>query len=245
MAAHSLRLISENADSNRLLWQPWRAVDVAGNATDLTEMGCPSHFAASEWCASKLVEAAAAENASPSEFGRLFRERASQQDFSGVECEAWGPQYGLRKVAETAGSIEEISRFAEAGAKLNILRNCDARLRAVASGPRRRVFFRYATGRPHFPPTEEGVLAWSSFSTTERSFQIYTAHLEQAGALLGLSISSKTRAVATASHGLAKAGDRTSCPRPAVTREHLSQITLSKGRDDAIAVVALSSWAFQ
>ena len=65
-----------NAESNCPTGQHWRAVKVAGGATDFMERTHPSRPGAREWGAFKMAEAIAAENALPPEFGRLFNGRA-------------------------------------------------------------------------------------------------------------------------------------------------------------------------
>ena len=70
----------------------------------------------------------------------------------------------------------------------------------------------------HFPPTEEGVLAWSSCFGAGRSFKIDVAHLEKACLLLGVGASWKSKSVTIAGHGLSKAGGR-SFPQGRRTRD--------------------------
>ena len=83
---------------------------------------------------------------------------------------------------------------------------------------------------------ELGVLAWS--------FRIYAAHLEKGCLLLGLSSAWRTKAVVLAGRGLAKAGDRSFSPRPAVTRHRLVQPATTRGWNDSFAIFALVGCAF-
>ena len=150
----------------------------------------------------------------------------------------------MRRVAENATSTEQISQFSQAGAQLNLLRNCDASLKSAAAGIRCWGCFCDVTARPRFPPTEEGVLAWSSFFGAGRSFKIYVAHLEKACLLLGVDASWKSKAVATAGHGLSKAGDRSFSPRPAISRSQLCELVMSRSLQDDLALIALIGWSF-
>ena len=65
-----------------------------------------------------------------------------------VACEASGRRYKIRKVAEAADSVEQISQFAQPGAKLSISRNCDAGLPPVASGLKVLGIFPWRDGSP-------------------------------------------------------------------------------------------------
>ena len=130
---HQFHLISGNPESNRLSGQLRGAVRLPGGATDFMEMADPALFVAGEWDAYKLAEAVAAGDAATPESGRILSARVSRLGLSADTCESSGPRYGARRAAETAGSVGEISQFAHAGARLNILRNCDASLRPVAS----------------------------------------------------------------------------------------------------------------
>ena len=94
---------------------------------------------------------------------------------------------------------------------------------------------------PHFPPTEEAVLASSSLFGAGRSFEVYVAHLEEACLPRGVSTSCESRAVQTAGFGLAKSGDRSRSPRPAVTRDQLIQLVLSNGWDNELPITVLPS----
>ena len=122
----------------------------------------PPPVVAGEWGAFKLAEDVAADDS------RIFSRRASHLGLFSGDCEASVPMFEVRKIGEAIGSIAEIPQFARAGAKLKILRNCDAGSRSVASGLRCSGFFCGATGRPHFLPPATGVLTRSSFFDTGR-----------------------------------------------------------------------------
>ena len=168
----------------------------------------PSMSASQGWDAFKAAEAIAAESASASDSGQLFPTYASELGLLAEECEFPGPTTELRKVAENAISIDQVSKFAQAGAKLAVLRNCGASFHPAASGIRCWGTFCYTACRPHFPPSEGGVLAWPSSFATRRSFQIYVAHLERPRIHLGLSAAWKPKAVISAGCGLAKSGGK-------------------------------------
>ena len=239
-----LHIVSDDPDSNRLLGQLWRAVKVAGGAKELAERPCPSSFVLQGWDAHQLARAISADSAKESELGRAFLDRAQELGFSAEECDTTGPREKLRRLAENGSSTDQISSFSQAGAQLNLLRNCDASLRSAAAGIRCWGYFCDATSRAHFPPTEEGVLAWSSFFGAGRSFKIYVAHLEKACLLLGLDTSWKSRAIATAGYGLAKAGDRSFAPRPAISRPQLCELITARSLQDGLALIALIGWSF-
>ena len=91
----------------------------------------------------------------------------------------------------------------------------------------------------HFPPTEEGVLAWSSCFGAGRSFKIYVAHLEKACLLLGVGASWKSKSVTIAGHRLSKTGGRPFSPRPAISRSQLCELATSRPLQDDLALTAL------
>ena len=97
-----------------------------------------------------------------------------------------GPRTKLLKVAENAGSVEDIQSFAHCGAELNILRNAYLGVRSVASGIRCWGLFCDATQRGHFPPIEDGVSAWPSFFACGRTFVIFASYLEKVCTLIGV-----------------------------------------------------------
>ena len=88
LGARQLHLISGNPESNRLTGQLRRAVRVAGDTTDFRGGAGSPHFVTRERGAFKLAEAVAAGNASTSESGKIFSERASQLVLAWGECEA-------------------------------------------------------------------------------------------------------------------------------------------------------------
>ena len=88
----------------------------------------------------------------------------------------------------------------------NLLRTCDSSLKSATAGTRGWSCFCDAATRPHYPPTEGGVLARSSFFGAGKSFKIYVACLEKPCLLLGVDTSWRPKAVATAGYGLAEGG---------------------------------------
>ena len=140
-----------------------------------------------------------------------------------------GPREKFRRVAGGATSSEKLSHFSRAGAQPNLLRYCDASWDCLCD----------VGMRPHFPPTEGGVLVWSSFFRDGRCVKIYAAHLEKARLFLGVGASWEKRAVATACYVLAKAGDRAFTPRPAISRAQLCELVTSHSPQDELALIAL------
>ena len=98
------------------------------------------------------------------------------------------------------------------------------------------------TGRPHFPPREEGVPAWPSFFRAGSSFKIYVAHLGKASLLLGVSTTWKSKAVLTAGRGLAKPGDRPRSRSPAVSKDQPTQLVSTNGWRNELSAIALLCW---
>ena len=119
--------------------------------------------------------------------------------------------------------MEQIAKFAQARAQLNIPKSCYSSLRSAFRGIRRWAPFGDFSGRQLFPPTERGMAAWSGFFGARSSFEIYVAPLEMACLLLGVSAARKSKAVIAAGHGLAEAGDRLSAPRPAISEDRLAR----------------------
>ena len=208
------------------------------------ERALPCSYVASAWSAFSLADAIAADNALDSQLGRDFLTRADALGISAEGEREPAPRTKLRKVAEHAGPLEDIAAFAQPGAKLNIIRNCGGSLKSVAVGLRCWGLFCDALSRPHFPPTEEEVLAWSSFFATGKTFRIYVARHEKARLLLGINTSWKSKAVTLAGQGLVKAGGRTASPRPALARGQLVQLMTRRGWADSLAILILLSSTF-
>ena len=175
-----LHIVSGDPDSNRLLGQLRRAVKVSRGGKELAGRPRPSSFVLQGWGARRLARAISADSAKESEPGRAFLAQAAGLGLSADDCDDAGAREKIRRVAENASSTEQISLVSQAGAQLNLLRNCDASLRSSAAGIRCWGRFCDVATRPHFRPTEEGVLARSSFFGAGRSFKIYVARLEKA-----------------------------------------------------------------
>ena len=154
------------------------------------------------------ANAISADFAKDSELGGTFSSYAAELGLSAEECDSLGLRGKRRRVADGATSSGQISQFSQAGARLNLLRSCDASLKSAAAGLCCWGCFCGVTIRPRFPPTGRGILARSSFFGVGRSCEISVAHIEKACLFLGVDTSWKTRAVVTAGYGLAKAGDR-------------------------------------
>ena len=103
------------------------------------------------------------------------------------------------------------------------MRSCDLSLKSVASGIGRWGSCCELSGRLHFPPTEEAVLAWSAYNAAGRTFRMYLPHPEKACITMGLNLDWKTRAVTQAAKGLARAGGRIHEPKPAVSKSLICQ----------------------
>ena len=93
------------------------------------------------------------------------------------ECDSMGPGSGLRESPEEADSVDQMTQSAQAGTKLNLLRNFYAGFRSTASGIRRWGLLCGDTERCHLTETEGAALAWPGFVTTGRTFPIYVAQL--------------------------------------------------------------------
>ena len=239
-----LRIISEDPSDMQLIGKLWRARMAIVKGPMFQARPIPAWHIATPWDAFKLADAIAADSASSSTIGFEAAEAAARIGVSVEDTETLGPRAKLLKISENALSIDDISTFADWGAKLNILRSADASLRSVASGIRCWALFCDTTSRPHFPPSEEGVLAWSSFFAPGRTFSIYVSHLEKACALIGVGLAWRTKAVTIASHGLAKSGDNAFAPRPAITTRQLVQLINTRGLGGSLARIALLSWVF-
>ena len=170
LGEHQLHIVSEDPQSNRLLGQLWRAAEVAGGAEELAERTCPSTYVLQGWDAYELANATSADSAKDSELGRTFSPCASELGLSAEQCDSMGPKEKPRRVAGGATSSGQISRLPRAGSQLNLIRNCDASLKSAAAGIRCWGCLCNVAMKPHFPPTEEGVLARSSFFGAGRSF---------------------------------------------------------------------------
>ena len=66
-----LHLMSEGRETNRHLGQLWRAVTQSTSRTDIPEYRDPPLSVAQEWDAFRLAQAAPADSASASDFGKL------------------------------------------------------------------------------------------------------------------------------------------------------------------------------
>ena len=69
-----------------------------------------------------------------SELGKRFWRRAAELRLGKRDCDNASPGTKLRKIFEGAETVGQITRFTQAGVKLNLPRNRDARLRSTAIG---------------------------------------------------------------------------------------------------------------
>ena len=125
----------------------------------------------------------------------------------------------------------------------NLLRTCDSSLKSATAGTRGWSCFCDAATRPHYPPTEGGVLARSSFFGAGKSFKIYVARLEKPCLLLGVDTSWRPKAVATAGYSLAEGGGRTFTPRSVTSRAQLCELVTSLSLQDELALIASIGWS--
>ena len=235
---------ADHEESNRLLGQLWWGVKAFGGVKNFSDRSDPSVYIRRGRRAFQLAGAVTAESAENSEFGRSSSFRAAELGLTLEECDSAGPGASLRKVAGNACSLGQVNQFPQAASQLNLLKNCDSSLRAAASGMRRWAFSCDLAGRPRFPPTEEGALAWSSIFVVDRSLQIFVAHLEEACLLFGVSIAWESKAVPASSYGLATAGDRSRGPRPAGSKDQMIQLISTNGWLNELSILAFPSWIF-
>ena len=154
-----------------------------------------------------------------------------------------GPGSQVPRVSREAGVVRQVHKFAEAGANLNVLRNSDSCLRSSASGIRRCGLVCGLAVRQPFPPTEEVVLPGPIFSTRQKAFAFFAAHLERECDISRIGASRRTGGGTFATHGLSKAGDQLFSPGSAGAQGRLAAI-FSKGWSDHCAAVAAWSRAF-
>ena len=176
--------------------------------------------------------------------GRASRNAARAAGVEAEEMLKGGPRRKMAKIADKAESYEQIQKFEAMGSRANVMRSCDLSLKSVASGIRCWGSFCELTGRQHFPPTEEAVLAWSAYFGAGRTFQMYLPHLEKACIMMGHSLSWKTRAVTQAAKGLAKAGDRIQEPKPAVSKALFMKIISRNPMNAPFVQAVWVSWIF-
>ena len=136
LGAARLRIVSVHEEPNRLPGRLWGAVKAPGGAKAFSERWGPSAYICKGRGALRMAGAATADPAGRSEFGRAFATRAAEFGLTREECDSLGPRANLRKVAEGACSPDQIILCAQAGARLNLLKNCDDSLRSAAPGMR-------------------------------------------------------------------------------------------------------------
>ena len=120
---------------------------------------------------------------------RASRNAASAAGINIDEILKGGPRRKTARIADRAESREQIQKFYAMGRRDNVMRSCDVSLKSVASGIRRRGSFCELSGRHHFPPTEEAVLARPAYFGAGRTFQMHPPHLEKACVVMGHNLS--------------------------------------------------------
>ena len=236
--------VLQNDEHKQLTLKLWLAAtakqtaasDMQRRDISLAEINTTSAF--------ELADKIAGASVDETTMGRAAREAASAAGISADEIMKGGPRKKLARIADRAESSEQIQRFEAMGSRANIMRSCELSLKSVASGIRCWAHFCQNSGRQHFPPTEEAVLAWSAYFGAGRTFQMYLPHLEKACSMLGYDLSWKTRAVVQAAKGLAKAGDRIHEPKPAVSKALFVRIMNRNPINEPFVQAVWVSWMF-
>ena len=192
------------------------AADMGRGATSMAEIKLSSAF--------ELAGAIAGASGDETRMGRASRDAAGAAGIDLEEMLGGGPRRKTARIADRAEPFERIQKFGAMGSRANVTRSCDLSLKPAASGIRCWGSFCEFSGRQHFPPTEEAVLAWSALFAARRTFQMYLPHLEKACSMMGRNLNWETRAATQAAKGSARAGGRIHGPKPAVSKELLVKI---------------------
>lgn len=120
--------------------------------------------------------------------------------------------------------IEPIQCFAVLGGSANVTCSCKLILKSVASGIGSWGISCELGGRQRFPPSEDAASARPPSFPAERTSQQYLPRLGKDYVVVGYSFERKSKAVARAARGVAKAGGRIHEPKPAATRSLLVKI---------------------
>ena len=176
--------------------------------------------------------------------GRASIEAAREVGPEDDDTSKGGPKSKIAKIAATAGSLGQIQRFEATASRTVVTHWCELSLRSVAPGIRWRGNFSELTGREHFAPSEEVVLARPVYISAGRILQMYLQHLEKARLLLGRSLEWRTKAVVPAARGLARAVNRIREPKPAVSQALFAKIVSSNPFSDALVQAVWVFWAF-
>ena len=145
----------------------------------------PTPRAGEYWAAFLSPVAIAADSAHESEPRQAQCRAVAAVGAAQDEAPCIGPRAKSPEVSANAGDSEQIRRFTDLGAKLNVLRNSDVSLGPSAAAPRRRGTSCDLTRRPHFPPSEEAAPVWPDFFFPVRAFLMYLLHLENERHLTG------------------------------------------------------------
>ena len=130
------RLVSTAVAKGRPLNRLWSTVEAREQGGARSSRALPSLFFTTGGCAFELPDRLAAGSADASKTGDEFRERAARLGRAGDEDEGEGARAMLQRLSENAGFADDAADFASAGARRNLLRNCDSSFRSAAPGLR-------------------------------------------------------------------------------------------------------------
>ena len=118
-----------------------------------------------------------------------------------------GPAAKIRRLAESTAPREQVMRFLNTGAQVNILRQVQDSLKPVAPGIQCYASCCDLLRIAYFPPATETVLRLSTLFAPGRSFAQYLSHLSKACSLMNLPLTWITPSVRGVAKGLANAHD--------------------------------------
>ena len=101
-----------------------------------------------------------------------------------TDFENLGPQARTKSLQKTGQNGSLIERFARLGSQVNILRQVEKSLPAVASGIQGYCDFCTLREQPPFPPSAETIREWSAAFKAGRTFSMYLRHVEKACQIL-------------------------------------------------------------
>ena len=118
-----------------------------------------------------------------------------------------GPAARIRALAASGAPLEKLTEYTVAGCQLNVLRQVGRSLPSVRSGIQCYLSFCSLLQLPSFPPTERGILQWSSIFKPGATFGLYTQHVLKACQLVGADVDWLTASVRSIARGLKRARD--------------------------------------
>ena len=119
------KLLSDNQASNPVFGQLRRAAKAQTSGSCYAERRSSCLHIREGWDAFKLAEGTAAGSVSSSELGRSIWRSAADIGSGEQDCGGLSTRAKLLKVPGNTESVQRITQFADSGAKLNLLRNCD------------------------------------------------------------------------------------------------------------------------